>query len=133
MKKICFVLISVLTLAYSDCFGQKTGDRNRIKIDTVSVDSLTYELIIFDPGFDAWLAVQHPKNFQTKEYYELKNRFYVQEWNNRYLSSKNDGLYGNFIDYRPATDYGLDLNYRLYYYFRFFEERNKITLVPPRR
>ncbi len=36
----------------------------------------------------------------------------------------------SYIDYRPNIDYGLDLNYKLYYYFKYFEERNNIRLLP---
>jgi hypothetical protein len=46
-----------------------------------------------------------------------------------YLTSHNNDLYDNYIDYKPNTDYGIDINYRLYYYFRYFEEKNHIKLL----
>jgi hypothetical protein len=59
-----------------------------------------------------------------------KNRLYVSEWNYRYTTIKNHGEYDSFIDYDPETDYGLDLNYKLYYYFKYFEEKHGTKLYP---
>ena len=55
---------------------------------------------------------------------------YVSEWNYRYTTIKNHGEYDSFIDYNPETDYGLDLNYKLYYYFKYFEEKHGTKLYP---
>jgi hypothetical protein len=119
------VLVTIQTVGFS----QKKPDRKNIKSDTVSVDSLEYRLIVFDPGFEAWLASKPLKNFYSKEYYEQKNRLYVSEWNYRYTTSRNNGLYETYIYYNSKTDYGLDLNYKLYYYFKYFEETNHIKLM----
>jgi hypothetical protein len=84
-------------------------------------------------GFETWLATRPSKEFYAKEYYEQKNLLFVSEWNKRYLTSGNTGLYENFIDFNPNTDYGLDLNYKLYYYFKYFENKNKVKLNPTSR
>jgi hypothetical protein len=133
MKKTVLILIVILTAIYSNGFSQNKRDRYKTKVDTVAVDSLEYSLIILDPGFEAWLASQPPKEFYSKEYYEQKNRLYVSEWNQRYLTSRNNGLYENFIDYNYHTDYGLDINYKLFYYFKYFEQMNRVKLYPPGR
>jgi hypothetical protein len=133
MNKIVFVIIITLTVININVFSQKNKEKYKFNADTVSVDSIEYELIIFDPGFDAWLQTQPPKSFYAKEYYELKNHFYVQEWNHRYMSMANGSLIDTYIDYKPNTDYGLDLNYRLYNYFRYFEKTNRIKLIPSSR
>ena len=49
--------------------------------------------------------------------------------NLRYTSENSNGLYDNYIDYNPDADYGMDLNYRLYYYFKYFEETNHVKLL----
>ena len=46
------------------------------------------------------------------------------------MTSRNNGRYETYIDYNSNTDYGLDLNYKLYYYFKYFEETNKVKLYP---
>jgi hypothetical protein len=129
MKKSVFVILVILVALQTDVFSQNKRDRVKVKADTVSVDSLEYELIVLDPGFDSWLVTQPSKNFYSKEYYEQKNRLYVLEWNQRYMSSRNNGRYDSFIDYNSNTDYGLELNYKLYYYFKFFEESNHVKLL----
>ena len=129
MKKTVLFILVILVATATNGFSQKKRDRYKPKADTISVDSLEYNLIVLDPGFEAWLATKPSKEFYSKEYYEQKNRLYVSEWNNRYMTSRNNGRYETYIDYKYNTDYGLDLNYKLYYYFKFFEETNHIKLL----
>jgi hypothetical protein len=94
-------------------------------------DSVEYELIIIDQGFETWLLTNaKPKAFYSQTYYENWNQQYVNEWNNRYTSGMSPNLYESYVDYDPNIDYGLDLNYKLYNYFRYFEESNNLTLIP---
>jgi hypothetical protein len=133
MKKTVFLISILLLTIQLNSFAQKKRERNIVKADTIAVDSIQYELIVYDPGFDTWLATRPSREFYSKEYYELKNRFYVSEWNYRYTTSQNTDLFGWYIDYDNNIDYGLDLNYKLYYYFRYFEESNRIKLIPSPR
>jgi hypothetical protein len=131
MNKTVFFGFIFLVALQVNSFGQKNKERHNIKADTLAVDSLEYSLVVLDPEFEAWLAKQPSKNFYSQKYYENRNQRYVSEWNQRYLSSgsQNSDLYETYIDYDYQTDYGLDLNYKLYYYFRFFEETNHIRLL----
>ncbi len=129
MKKFVFVILVILVAIRTDGFSQKKKDSYKAKPDTITVDSLEYRLIILDPGFETWLLTKPPKSFYSNDYYIQKNRFYVSEWNQRYMTSNNNGLYENYIDYNPNTDYGIDINYRLYYYFKYFEETNHVKLL----
>ena len=129
MKKTVFIILVIIIAIQTVGFSQKKRDRFQLKADTVAVDSLEYRLIVLDPGFDSWLATRPPMDFYSKEYYELRNHLYVSEWNQRYLTSRDKELYETYIDYNYNTDYGLDLNYKLYYYFRFFEETNHVRLI----
>jgi hypothetical protein len=130
MKKYVFLMLAFLLLLRLDGYGQKKDRDIKVKNDTVTVDSLEYRLVVEDPGFETWLATQLPESYYSKDYYEQKNRLYVNEWNIRYQSINNNGLYNSYIDYHPNIDYGLDLNYKLYYYFKYFEEQNNIRLLP---
>ena len=129
MKKTVFVILVILVAIQSVGLSQEKIYREQIKADTVSADSMEYRLIIMDPGFDSWLATKPSKDFYSNEYYAQKNRLYVAEWNQMYLTSHKKDFYDNYIDYKPNTDYGIDINYRLYYYFRYFEEKNHIKLL----
>jgi hypothetical protein len=130
MKKFLFLIVVFLTAVQTDGFSQKQRDRNKVKADTVSADSVEYKIIILDPGFDTWLVTQPSMNFYSKEYYEFKNRRYVTEWNQRYLHQRDTADYDSYIDYDFTKDYGLELNYKLYYYFKYFEETNGVSLYP---
>jgi hypothetical protein len=127
--KISYQLIFIsLLVLQTNAFSQKTKQTNA-RADTLKVDSLEYELVIIDPGFDSWLATQPPRDFYSNDYYASKNRLYVSEWNQRYMSGRRRDLFESYVDYNPNIDYDIDLNYRLYYYFRYFEEKNGIKLI----
>ncbi len=135
MKRLIFIIIALLLFILPDAYGQK-GDKNprRSKVDTLKLvnDSLEYELIIIDPGFEGWLAGKPSMNYLSDTYYRSKNNLYVIEWNLRYLNPQKYGLiYENYIEYDPRTNYGIELNYKLYYYFRYFEDKHNVVLVPP--
>jgi hypothetical protein len=123
---VLFLLASAVSL-------QAQGDTLRIEPAGEPSDSVEYELIVLDPGYEAFLVTQPSKEFYSQHYYENWNMRYVTEWNNRYRQPHIYGdLYQTYIDYRTTIDYGLELNYRLYYYFRFFEKENNVDLLPER-
>ncbi len=135
MKKLMFLF--VLMLAFAACNSQKKAVKNGVK-EKVEIaadeDSTQYELIVMDPGYETFLATQpYPKEYYSDDYYRNWNNQYVIEWNYRH---DHPDIYGDFyetsIDYRPSVDYGLDLNYRLYQYFQFIEQKYGIVLVPRR-
>lgn len=133
MLKTVILILVFLVEMQTVGFSQKQTDRVKSKADTISVDSLEYRIIVLDPGFETWLQSKPPMNFYSNDYYVQKNRFYVAEWNLRFMTANNNGLYDNYIDYNPDTNYGLDINYRLYYFFRYFEETNHVQLYPGSR
>jgi len=127
MKRILtfslFIAMIVQAQAQSDTLRFEPGDGEE--------DSVEYELIVMDPGYDTYLAMQPPMEYHSKQYYEHWNYRYVTEWNIRHLDPLRYGdMYEVYIDYRTDIDYGMELNYKLYYYFRFFEEENGVDLLP---
>lgn len=127
------VLFLILLMSVLSLNAQR--DKGKIKVvkDPVSVDSVTYELIVLDPGFETWYITRQLDQ-HSDDYFRLKNIVYVQEWNNRYM---NQSLYRNiydcYIDYDPQINYGYEFNSRLYYYFKYFEEVNGLKLLPDSR
>ena len=85
-----------------------------------------YELIIMDPGYQSWIAAYaKPMGYYSPAYYENQNLQYVAAWNEKvgqqaYYNSANYP-FENRIDYQAHIDYGLELNYELYWYFRYIE------------
>lgn len=141
MKK--FLIIFILGLTIYSCGS--TQDRNFngnqqgvATNDTVRIanDSLEYEIIIIEPGFFLFLnSIARPRGYYGQNYLETKNRFLVQEYNNRVRQPQtfNPNLYVQEINYEPNIDYGYEVNYLLYNYFVFFSrEYNQRFSVPTR-
>ena len=117
-------------------FAQKKTDKKADivvqKQDTIRIanDSLEYEIIIIEVGFDSWLVTQRPKEFFSESFLETRNRFYVQTYNQRVLEPQryDPNLYFQQINYEPNIHYGLDVNYLLYMYFEYFQKKYKQNL-----
>lgn len=85
-------------------------------------DGEEYELIIIDPQFRSWFVTNaKPINYHSQSYYESQNKKYVTAWNEKFHATGGRGPFGNYIDYRFSEDYGLTLNYELYWYFKYIE------------
>lgn len=146
MKKVSslVVLSSVLLLMLSSCAStQETVviSEEEKKVFEVSEgagvelndEESEYELLIIDPGFNAWLrSIARPKGFYSLAFLENRNNFYVQEWNRRVLGPGEGDIrfYELQINYDPQEEYGYDLNYELYNYFIYFQRRYGQLLGP---
>ena len=122
-----YVTIGLFVAACSSTTKTATKDGNlEQEVVRIANDSLEYEIIIMDIGFETYLnTIAKPMNFYSQEYYENKNRFYVAEWNIRAMNPRRyrSDIYENQIDYDFSVDYGLEVNYKLYNYFKFVEHK----------
>lgn len=131
MKNLFYILLLAIVI-YSCGSSHNTLKSNTDNTEEEAVviknDSLGYEIIIFDIGFTTYLnSIAKPMSYNSQEYLETKNMFYVTEWNIRANNPfRYGGLYENQIDYSPHIDYGLEVNYKLYNYFKFVEYKYKI-------
>ena len=106
--------------------------------DTVRIanDSLEYEILIIEPGFNTFLnSIARPEGYYSQNYLENKNKFLVIEYNQRVNQPfrYNPELYPLQINYDGNVDYGYDVNYKLYNYFVFFSRTyNQRFSVPTR-
>ena len=101
------------------------GDKQFSDTVRIANDSLEYEILIIEPGFNAWLFTQPPRGFYGLQTLEIRNRFSVAEYNRRVIDPRYNrtGLYEQRINYESQISYGYEVNYMLYNYFEFFEER----------
>lgn len=131
MKKLLFIsVLTVLFTGYVTAQEPEAQEKVQLINNAVPGDSLEYEVIIFDAGYEAWLhSHAKPMSYYSLSYLENWNRQYVLEWNYRYQSGMNTDVVGSYIDYLPNTDYGLEVNYRLYTYFVYVEEQLKLKLL----
>lgn len=94
-------------------------------------ESVEYEITIIDPGFNNYLTtVARPPGYHSQIYLENKNRFYVSIWNSRVNNPSrfNPNIYENIIQYDPHVDYGYDVNYKLFNYFEFAQQKYRMRL-----
>ena len=132
MKRAAYLLI-IISIVFVSCSGTKKLPGVNIKNGETSVeDSVEYELIVFDPGFETWyLSHSRPSWYHSQNYYESWNRQYVTEWNYKATSSRYSRYFDTTIDYEPFIDYGLELNHRLFYYFQYVEKVLRIDILSP--
>ncbi|MBB4037401.1 hypothetical protein GGR21_003318 [Dysgonomonas hofstadii] len=109
-------------------FGTQ-GKNGVIWISTIP--PIEYETIVFAPGYETFLASQKSKDFYSKSYLKTKNLLMVSEWNYRCNNPSiyNPKIYEASIDYEANTNYGLNVEYELYMFFRFMEKENNISLI----
>jgi hypothetical protein len=136
MKNLIY--ISIILLAIIGCGSSKssvtTKDNSKAESkDTIRIanDELHYEVIIIESGFDFWLnSTAYPRGFYSQKYLENKNYLYVTEWNIRVLQPQrySPSLYEMRIDYDPNIDYGYEVNYLIYNYMIYFQNKYKQKL-----
>lgn len=140
MKYLLFFL--GISLAIYSCDASKSSmkgdsDSAMVKNDTVRIanDSLEYEILIIEPGFNSWLVTQPPRGFYGLNYLENKNQLFVSEYNTRVRNPQRyiSNLYPQEINYDYNTEYGYEVNYLLYNYFVYFQQKYNQQLPGGRR
>ena len=125
--------ITILIITFYACGSSSLKNKTTVKEEPVVIknDSLEYEIIIFDIGFNNYLnTIAKPPGFHSQFYLENKNRIYVVEWNTRVNNPINfdSNIYENRIDYDLNINYGYDVNYKLFNYFEFAQRKYRMTL-----
>jgi len=125
-----FSIILLILFAFASCDSSKTvvkeSDVAAVSNDTIRIanESLEYEIIIIEPGFESWLVTQKPEGFYGQTYLEGKNRLFISEYNRRVQNFQlyDPNLYQQEINYEFHLDYGYEVNYLLYNYFLYFQK-----------
>ena len=106
-------------------------------MDTIRIanDSLEYEIIILDLGFQNWLVTQPPRGYYSQTFLRNRNIQFVAEYNFRVRNFQiyDPQLYFQEINYEPRIDYGYEVDYMLYNYFMFFQRKYNQSLIGGRR
>ena len=117
-----------LLLAWSCSTSQKSGSSD--KSTSIVIDSTEYEIIIIDNEFDIWYLMNFsPGKDHSNEYYSSKNHGGITAWNDYYTRNRHHHVIENYIFYNNSTDYGIDVNRKLYWYFKYVEETFRIRLI----
>ena len=128
-----FLILFTLCLFVYACGSSPIKNKNTQKEEPVVIanDSLEYEITIIDIGFNTYLnSVAQPRNFYSQNYLEARNRVYVTNWNLRAQNPTqyNSNIYENIVDYQSNIDYGYEVNYLLFNYFLFAQQKYKMNL-----
>ncbi len=129
MKKLIYLFLAATLLAAC------SGPKGMVKIEpngseVAEEDSVEYELIVFDPGFETWYMLQNsPAGYRSQQYYENWNRQYVSEWNYRATQPRGRSFFQPIIGYEPGEEYGFELNHKLFYYFQYVEHVLRIPIL----
>lgn len=144
MKKIIPFIVLIVLIASCKSYNNDQvidhgNDSGLVENDTVSIssDETDYEIIIIEPGFNIWLETRaRPEGFHSHQWLESRNALFVQAYNQRVQQPQvyNPDLYQLRIDYDTHTDYGYEVNYKLYNYFLYFQikYKQKLTSYIPR-
>ena len=127
------LLLFSFGLFFWACGSSPVKNTNTQKEEPVVIanDSLEYEIVIIDIGFNLYLnTIAQPVGYYSQNYLENRNRRFVTNWNMRVRnpSQFNANIYENIIDYQPNIDYGYDVNYKLFNYFMFAQRKYKMSL-----
>jgi len=127
MKKLIFPLF-VLLIVWSCSPSQKTRSSDRHS--TIKSDSTEYEITIIDPDFDQWYLINYSsaKDY-SNEYYRSKNQVGVINWNDYFTRNRYQRMVEDYIFYDNSVDYGIEVNRKLYWYFKYIQDTFKIRLL----
>lgn len=85
-----------------------------------------YDLTVLDLGYDRFLRTQPSAESFSIQFLHNKNQGYVSTWNQRFLANHSN-IYETSIDYDSQTYYGLEFEYKLYMFFKFMEQKHRIS------
>jgi len=127
MKKFIFPLF-IFMIVWSCSPLLKTG--SEVKHSVIKSDSTEYEITIIDTDFDRWYLMHFsPVQDYSNEYYKSKNRLGVSNWNAYFTRSRFQRVIENYIFYDYNADYGIEVNRKLYWYFKYVEDQYRIRLL----
>lgn len=133
--KRSFLLVLIITIFNCGSYKNKITSQaeNNKSTDTIAIvnKEAKYEIIIIDPGFNIWLQFSaEQRGYFSQNYLEIKNAFFVTSWNTRAIrpSITPQNLYTMEIEYDTSIDYGYEVNYLLYNYFVYFQQKHHQNL-----
>ena len=129
MKRLYgFLIVACISFSCST-YSRMLGVKDNNLID-ISQKEEAYELIVLDPGFDTWFAITwSPAKDRSVQYYALWNQQYVSAWNYKATNPHTSILFDSIIMYDSTVDYGMEVERKLYYYFRWVDTKLGIPIL----
>ena len=132
------IIVALIFLSLQSFAEDPPQRRDTLNLEEVAKqdnDTLEYELVIFDPAFQGWFRrVRRPKSFYDESYLKRWNEELSHQWNNPgHIPVRRDCMPQTYLDYDKDADYGMELEYRLFYFFRYMHENCGLFSVTPGR
>ncbi len=122
-------LIGIVTMLVYACSPARNASKSAATVALSSQDSTEYEIYIDDMRFDQWYLMNYSEaKDHSDEYYRSRNLVAVPRWNDYYRQGNGIEVIDSYIDYQPQIDYGIEVNRKLYWYFKYIEEKYGIKL-----
>jgi hypothetical protein len=127
MKPVFY--IGILSLLVYACSTAENASETSAKLAQNNLDSTLYEALIIDPNFDTWYLLNFAlSKDRSNDYYRMKNNIAVVNWNDYYRKGLYLKVVDSYINYEPHIDYGMEVNRKLFWYFKYVQENYKIQL-----
>jgi len=128
MKKL--IIFCLVIAAACSCTQQKEITKSTGSAPSVKQDSTEYEITIFDNDFDQWYSIHYAETLdRSNEYYRSFNWIGVSNWNQYFFRHKYGNVISSYLSYDNNIDYGIDVNRRLYWYFKYIENNYNVRLL----
>ena len=127
MKLIYFIgIVAIMALSCSP--ARQAAKTSEVQLQQ-SKESTEYELIISDAKFDSWYQLNFTKTKDhSNEYYHTKNIIAAINWDEYFRTGKYTEVVDSYLNYQPHIDYGIELNRRLFWYFKYVQENFHVPL-----
>ncbi len=128
MKRL--IILGFALFSIWACTQQKEVTKSVNAGLVVVKDSTEYDITIIDPAFDHWYLMHFSQGEdRSNEYYRAMNGLGVSNWNQYYTKGRYLNSIGSYINFIPSVDYGIEVNRKLYWYFKYTEETFRIRLL----
>ena len=128
MMKVFFFIGTAALLIWA-CSPAREASKTSANLVHSSQDSADYEILIIDNTFDQWYLMNYsPARDNSNDYYRSMNLIAVANWNDYYRNGRYTQVIDSEINYHPETDYGIEVNRKLYWYFKFLTTNYGIRL-----
>ena len=126
--KPAFILTIIALLIWS-CAPGRHASKTSAVLTQKSPDSTVYEVVIIDIHFDQWYMMNYSEaKDRSNELYHSKNLVAAANWNDYYRLGKYSEVIDSYINYEPQIDYGIEVNRKLYWYFKYVQESYHVRL-----
>lgn len=128
--KRTLIWIGILVVAVSCSTQKQVAEKKARPVEIEQKDSVQYDLETFDGRFETWYILQNnPAQYHSQSYYKMWNQRYVSAWDEKAMNPQRNPFFEPIVGYNPATDYGFELNHKLFYYFQYVEHVLKIPIL----